>query len=77
MQLKRIKDLREDKDLKQKEIAKILDMAQTTYSGYETGNRNVPNEVLIQLAEFYNTSTDYILGITNTKKPYPRKIKGD
>ena len=77
MQLKRIKDLREDKDLKQKEIAKILDMAQTTYSGYETGNRNIPNEVLIQLAEFYNTSTDYILGITNTKKPYPRKIKGD
>lgn len=77
MQLKRIKDLREDKDLKQKDIAKILDMAQTTYSGYETGNRNVPNEVLIQLAEFYNTSTDYILGITNTKKPYPRKNKGD
>lgn len=73
MQLKRIKDLREDKDLKQKDIAKILGMAQTTYSGYETGNRNVPNEVLIQIAEFYNTSTDYILGITNTKKPYPKK----
>ena len=75
MYLKRIKDLREDKDLFQKDIAKILGMAQTTYSGYETGNRNVPNELLIQLAKFYNTSTDYILGITNIKDPYPKKIE--
>lgn len=73
MKLSRIKDLREDKDLTQGQVGKILNMAQTTYSGYETGNRNVPNELLIKLAIFYNTSTDYILGITNEKKPYPRK----
>ena len=70
---KRLKDLREDKDLTQQEIGKILNMAQTTYSGYETGNRNIPNELLIKLALFYNTSTDYILGITNVKKAYPKK----
>lgn len=73
MNLKRIKDLREDKDLSQTNLAKILNMAQTTYSGYETGNRNIPNDLLIKLALFYETSTDYILGITNERKPYPRK----
>lgn len=69
----RLKDLREDKDLLQKDIAKILNIAERTYSGYETGSRNVPNEILINLAKFYNTSTDYILKITNEKKPYPRR----
>lgn len=73
MQIKRLKDLREDKELSQGELGKILSMAQTTYSGYETGSRNVPNELLIKLALFYNTSTDYILGLTNVKEPYPRK----
>ena len=68
----RLKDLREDKDLLQKDIAKILNVAERTYSGYETGSRNVPNEILISIAKFYNTSTDYILGLTNEKKPYPR-----
>lgn len=69
----RLKDLREDKDLLQKDIAKILNIAQTTYSGYETGNRGIPKEILIQLAKFYNTSIDYIFGITNVKEPYPRR----
>lgn len=73
MNIKRLKDLREDKDLSQKELGKILNMAQTTYSGYETGNRDVPNDLLIKLALFYNTSIDYILGLTNVKEPYPRK----
>lgn len=73
MELKRIKDLREDKDLSQKEIGKIFNIAQTTYSGYETGNREIPNELLIKLAMFYGTSTDYILGLTNKKEPYPRR----
>lgn len=68
----RLKDLREDKDLYQKDLAKILNIAERTYSGYETGSRNIPNEILINLAKFYNTSVDYVLGITNEKKPYPR-----
>lgn len=70
--IERLKNLREDRDLSQKDIGKILNMAQTTYSGYETGNRNVPNELLIKLALFYNVSVDYILGLTNIKEPYPR-----
>lgn len=73
MELNRIKNLREDRDLSQKELGVILNMAQTTYSGYETGNRNIPNELLIKLALFYNTSTDYILGLTDIKEPYSRK----
>lgn len=68
----RLKDLREDKDILQKDIAKILNIAERTYSGYETENRWIPKEILIKLALFYNTSIDYILGITNTKTPYPR-----
>ncbi len=70
--LQRLKDLREDKDLLQKDIAKILDMSQTGYSKYEVGTNDIPTEVLIKLAHFYDTSTDYILGLTNIKKPYPR-----
>lgn len=68
----RLKDLREDKDLLQKDIAKIINISQTNYSKYELEKINIPNNVLIRLAEFYNTSTDYILGITNETKPYPR-----
>lgn len=71
----RLKDLREDKDLLQKDIAKILNIAERTYSGYETENRWIPKEILIELAKFYNTSTDYILGLTNIKEPYPRNKK--
>lgn len=69
----RIKDLREDKEKKQSEIAKILQTTQQYYSEYETGKRPIPTEKIITLAKFYNTSTDYILGLTNEIKPYPRK----
>ncbi|CDB31961.1 putative Xre family DNA-binding protein [Clostridium sp. CAG:575] len=69
---KRIRDLREDKDLSQKEIASILNMSQTGYSKYEVGTNDVPTKILIQLANFYNTSVDYILGLTNEIKPYKR-----
>lgn len=69
---KRIRDLREDKDLSQKEIAKILNMSQTGYSKYEVGTNDIPTKILIQLAKFYNTSVDYILGLTDEFKPYKR-----
>ena len=69
---KRIKDLREDNDKKQIEIAKIMDISQQYYSEYEKGNRPIPVEKLIKLAIFYNTSIDYIVGLTNEIKPYKR-----
>ncbi len=65
--IKRLRDLREDADLTQKEIANILNCAQRTYSGYECGTRNLPTDVLIKLAEFYHTTTDYILGLSNKR----------
>ncbi|HJG87690.1 helix-turn-helix transcriptional regulator [Pseudoflavonifractor capillosus] len=68
----RIRALREDADLKQKELAAMLNLHQTTYSDYELGRLNVPTPVLIQLARFYGTSVDYILGLTNVREPYPR-----
>lgn len=68
----RIRNLREDKDLSQTKIAKILDMSQTGYSKYETGENDIPTEILIKLAHFHNTSIDYILGITDHKEPYPK-----
>ncbi len=68
----RLKDLREDKDLLQKDIAKVIETTQQYYSEYEKGNRPIPTEKVIKLALFYNTSTDYILGLTNEIKPYPR-----
>lgn len=69
----RLKDLREDKDLKQEDIAKLLNVKQQAYSNYETNKRNIPIDLAIYLARFYNTSLDYIFGLTNTKSPYPRK----
>ena len=66
----RIKDLREDGDITQKEIAAYLHVSQNTYSQYENGQRQLPIECLIALAKFYNTSTDYILGLTEERKPY-------
>ena len=66
---KRIRNLREDKDLTQKQIAEILGMSQTGYSKYETGENDIPTQILIKLADFYQTSTDYILGRTNNPKP--------
>ncbi len=68
----RIRALREDADLNQKELAAMLNLHQTTSSDYELGRLNVPAPVLIQLAEFYHTSVDYILGLTNVREPYPR-----
>lgn len=72
MYIKRLKDLREDRDLKQINIANILNMKQPQYARYEIGKREIPIECLIKLAKFYGTSTDYLLGITNETKPYPR-----
>lgn len=68
----RLKDLREDKDLYQKDIAKILNIKQQQYSRYETDETEISVTLLKELAKFYKTSTDYILRLTNEKKPYPR-----
>lgn len=72
----RIRNLREDKDLTQKQIGQVLNMSQTGYNQYEIGKNDIPTKVLIQLANFYNTSTDYLLGLTDEIRPYPRK-KGE
>ena len=69
----RLRDLREDKDLKQKDLADLLKIHQTTYSDYELGRLNIPIPVLHTLADFYNVSIDYLLGRTNEKQPYPKK----
>ncbi len=69
----RIRDLREDHDLKQADLAKYLNCSQVCYSHYELGKRDVPTDVLIKLAELYGVSIDYILGMTNELTPYPRK----
>ena len=66
----RIRDLREDRDLTQKEVANYLHIKQNTYSQYENGQRQLPIEVLVLLAKYYNTSTDYILELTNNPIPY-------
>ena len=63
----RIRDLREDRDMNQTEIARILGMSQTGYSKYETGENDIPTAILIKLADFYQTSTDYLLGRTDQK----------
>lgn len=67
----RIKDLREDSDMPQREIARLLNMSQTGYSKYETGENDVPTAVLIKLSLIYNVSVDYILGLTDEKIRYP------
>ena len=72
MYIKRLKDIREDNDLLQKQIAIILEITRQQYGLYEKGKRTIPLEKLIKLAEFYNTSIDYLLGLTNEIKPYPR-----
>ena len=66
----RIRALREDRDLNQTQVAKMLNMSQTGYSKYETGENDVPTHILIKLANFYETSIDYILGLTEIKQPY-------
>ncbi len=68
MNLERIKNLREDSDLSQKDIAVKLNISQRAYSHYENGSRNMPLNILVQLAEVYNCSVDYLLGRTNKKE---------
>lgn len=70
---RRLKDLREDHDLSQQQVADFLGMKQPQYSRYERGLRDIPTDVLIKLARLYKTSTDYILGLTNSSKPYSNK----
>ena len=69
----RIRDIRNDNNLSQKQVCEHLKIAQNTLSQYELGDRNIPNEILAQLAIFYDTSIDYLLGLTDQKEPYPRK----
>ena len=69
---KRIRELREDRDLKQKDIADYLHCTQVAYSRYELGTRDIPTEVLISLARYHNTGTDYILGLTDVRECYPK-----
>lgn len=68
---RRIRDLREDADLRQQDLADYLQCTQVSYSHYELGKRDIPTEVLVRLARFYKTSTDYILGLTDERRPYP------
>ena len=67
--MNRLRDLREDADLNQPRVAQFLGMSQTGYSKYETGENDIPTQVLIKLAGFYKTSTDYILGISDRRDP--------
>ena len=69
----RIRDLREDRDLRQDDVAKLLNCTQACYSHYENGRRDIPSEVWQTLADYYQVSVDYIMGRTNSKQPYPKK----
>ena len=68
---RRLRDLREDHDMPQRKLAQLLDMSQTGYSKYETGENDIPTRVLLCLADIYGTSVDYLLGRTDEKRPYP------
>ena len=68
----RIRDLREDRDLMQKDLAAYLKCTQVCYSNYEMGKRDIPTDVRKALALYYDTSVDYILGLTDEPKPYPK-----
>ncbi len=68
--LLRIRDLREDADLSQTQLAELLNVSQTTYSRYERGVLDIPCSSLVTLAQFYHTSVDYLLGLTKEKRPY-------
>lgn len=74
MKYERLKEIREDKDYKQIDIANYLGITQVQYSRYETGIRVIPVYHLIKLAKYYNVSVDYILGLTDERKPYPKSI---
>ena len=70
-----LRALREDRDLSQKQLAKLLQVHQTTYSDYERGNINIPVDALIQLADFYKTIIDYLVDYTDDPRPYHQKGK--
>lgn len=72
----RLRALREDSDLTQREIAAMLNCSQVSYSHYEIGRRDIPIDYLVILADFYNVSVDYILGLTDSKQRYPRLTSG-
>lgn len=69
MMYQRLRDLREDRDLTQQDLADLLKVSQVTYSRYESGALDIPSTSLIKLARFYKTSVDYLLGLTNDRKP--------
>ena len=73
LKYRRLRDLREDKNLSQKEIARFLGISQNTYSRYETNERNIPIDLLCKLADYYKTSVDYLLERTDETTPYPEK----
>ena len=68
---KRIRNLREDRDLTQSQLAEVLNISQRTYSRYENDERGIPIEIMDELADFHNTSVDYLIGRTDQRKPYP------
>lgn len=76
MAYRRIRDLREDKDMSQTELAAVLNCSQRIYSNYERGDVDIPTEILIKLAQFHQTSVDYLLGLTDEMTPYPRRSGG-
>ena len=72
--MNRLRELREDRDLLQSDISKVLNVSQVAYSYYELGKRQIPLDLIKTLAKYYNTSVDYILYLTDEKKPYPKSI---
>ena len=72
--ISRLKEIREDRDLYQSDIAKVLNITQSQYSLYENGIRLIPIDKLAILAKYYNTSVDYLIGLTDERKPYPNSI---
>ena len=73
---RRIRDLREDADLKQRDMAAYLNCSQVCYSHYELGKRDIPTDVLVRLSRYYGVSVDYLLGLTDERAPYPRARRG-
>lgn len=74
MDITRLKEIREDRDLRQKDIAKVLNISQVVYSRYETGIRLIPIDKLAKLADYYDVSIDYLIGRTDEMKPYPKSF---
>lgn len=73
MAYERIRNLREDMDLSQTQVAQVLNCSQRIYSNYERGDVDIPTDILIKLAKFHQTSVDYLLGLTDERAPYPRR----